>query len=209
MPVHCASRSEFLPEFARPQRDACHSDFLADRPPALRRRTRRGLRHDVNLSPPADPVGRRIELSQKLQGFRFRRWANDVLKRYVLAGVATNEVRLREIGTVVRMLEQSDNAEVAGIAKILNRYSTALKLLDEYDHGTLRTPLGTEPAVQLDYEIARTVVDKVARQFPKDVMFGIERNDSSRGILGAVEQTFAGQNLQAFRGKRHTCSTSS
>ena len=142
------------------------------------------------------------------EGIRFRRWANDVLKRYVLAGVATNEVRLREIGTVVRMLEQSDNAEVAGIAKILNRYSTALKLLDEYDHGTLRTPLGTEPAVQLDYEIARTVVDKVARQFPKDVMFGIERNDSFRGILGAVEQTFAGQNLQAFRGKRHTCSTS-
>jgi hypothetical protein len=47
------------------------------------------------------------------EGIRFRRWANDVLKRYVLAGVATNETRLREIGTVVRMLERSDDAEVA------------------------------------------------------------------------------------------------
>ena len=129
------------------------------------------------------------------EGIQFRRWATDVLKRYVLAGVATNEARLREIGAVVRMLERSDNAEVAGIAEILNRYSTALELLDEYDHGTLTTPHGTEPAVQLDYEVARAVVDEVARQFPKDVMFGIERNDSFRGILGAVEQTFAGQDL--------------
>jgi len=129
------------------------------------------------------------------EGIQFRRWANDVLKRYVLAGVATNEARLRELSAVVRMLERSDNAQVAGIAEILNRYSPALELLDGYDHGTLTTPHGTEPAVQLDYERARAVVDEVGRQFPKDVMFGIERNDSFRGILGAVEQTFAGQDL--------------
>ena len=127
------------------------------------------------------------------EGIQFRRWANDVLKRYVLAGVATNEARLRELSAVVRMLERSDNAQVAGIAEILNRYSPALELLDGYDHGTLTTPHGTEPAVQLDCEVAGAVVDEVGRQFPKDEMFGIERNDSFRGILGAVEQTFAGQ----------------
>ena len=129
------------------------------------------------------------------EGIQFRRWANDVLKQYVLAGVATNEARLRELSAVVRIMERSDNAQVAGIAEILNRYSPALELLDGYDHGTLTTPHGTEPAVQLDYERARAVVDEVGRQFPKDVMFGVERNDSFRGILGAVEQTFAGQDL--------------
>ncbi len=128
-------------------------------------------------------------------GIRYRRWANDVLKRYVFAGVATNEARLRELGAVVRMLKRSGNAEVAGIAEILNRYTPALELLNEYDHGTLTTPPGTEPTVRLDYEVARAVVDEVGRQFPKDVMFGVERNDSFRGILGAVEQTFAGQDL--------------
>ena len=110
-----------------------------------------------------------------------------MLKRYVLAGVATNEARLREIGAVVRMLERSDNAEVAGIAEILNRYSTALELLDEYDHGTLKTPNGTEPAVQLDYEVARAVDDEVARKFPKNVMLGVERNDSFRGPITLKE----------------------
>ena len=129
------------------------------------------------------------------EGIQFRRWANNVLKRYVLAGVATNEARLRELSAVVRMLERSDDAQVAGIAEILNRYSPALELLDDYDHGTLTTPQGTESTVRLEYEVARAVVDEVARQFPKDVMFGIERNDSFRGILGAVEQTFAGQDL--------------
>jgi prophage maintenance system killer protein len=93
------------------------------------------------------------------------------------------------------MLERSDDATVAGIAEILKRYSPALELLDEYDQGTLTTPHGTEPTVQLDYEVARAVVDEVGRQFPKDVMFGIERNDSFCGILGAVEQTFAGRDL--------------
>jgi hypothetical protein len=118
-----------------------------------------------------------------------------VRKRYVIARVATNAARLREIGAVARMLKRSDNAEVVGIAEILNRYTPALELLDEYDHGTLTTPPGTEPAVHLDYEVARAVVDEVARQFPKDLMFGVERNDSFRGILGAVERTFTGQDL--------------
>ena len=93
------------------------------------------------------------------------------------------------------MLERSDDARVAGIAEILNRYSPALELLYRYDHDTLTTPHGTESAVRLDYERARAVVDEVGRQFPKDVMFGVERNDSFRGILPAVEQTFTGQDL--------------
>jgi len=137
-------------------------------------------------------IGHRVKSPE---GIQFRRWANDVLKRYVLAGVATNEARLRELSAVVRMLERSDNAEMAGIAEILNRYSPALELLDKYDHGTLTTPQGTESAARLYYTSARAVVDEIARQFPKDVMFGAERGDSFRGILGAVEQTFAGQDL--------------
>lgn len=62
------------------------------------------------------------------EGIRSKQWANDVLKRYVLAGVATNEARLREIGAAVRKLERSDDATVAGIAEILEHYSPALEL---------------------------------------------------------------------------------
>ena len=50
-----AGRSEFPREFAAPQRDACRSESSTVRPPPRRRRTRRGLRHDVNLAPPGGP----------------------------------------------------------------------------------------------------------------------------------------------------------
>jgi hypothetical protein len=46
------------------------------------------------------------------EGIQFRRWANDVLKRYVLAGVATNEDRLRELGAVEQMLERHQKYEL-------------------------------------------------------------------------------------------------
>lgn len=142
---------------------------------------------DVVLS-----VGYRVKSSE---GIRFRRWASDVLTRYVIAGVATNDSRLEQISAMARMLERSKNPELAGIAEILSRYSPALKLLDEYDHGTLKTPRGTEPSEQLDYVTARAIVDELARQFPKDEMFGSERDGSFHGILGAVEQTYADQVL--------------
>ena len=45
-------------------------------------------------------IGNRVKSPE---GIQFRRWANDVLKRYVLAGVATNEARLRELSAIVRM----------------------------------------------------------------------------------------------------------
>jgi prophage maintenance system killer protein len=142
---------------------------------------------DVVLS-----VGYRVKSSE---GIRFRRWASDVLTRYVIAGVATNDSRLEQISAMARMLERSKNPELVGIAEILSHYSPALKLLDEYDHGTLKKPRGTEPSEQLDYVTARAIVDELARQFPKDEMFGSERDGSFHGILGAVEQTYADQDL--------------
>jgi prophage maintenance system killer protein len=129
------------------------------------------------------------------EGIRFRRWANDVLKRYVIAGVATNESRLRQIAEVASVLERSDDATVAGIAEVLKHYSPALRLLDGYDRGALQAMSGTVPSVRIEYSDARSVVDEVARQFPHDNLLGIERGDSLRGILESVEQTYSGQDL--------------
>jgi len=59
-------------------------------------------------------IGNRVKSPE---GIQFRRWANNVLERYGLAGVATNEARLRELSAVVRMLERSDKAQDAAIAE--------------------------------------------------------------------------------------------
>ncbi|WP_345761976.1 virulence RhuM family protein [Diaminobutyricibacter sp. McL0608] len=110
-------------------------------------------------------VGYRVKSQQ---GVRFRRWANDVLRRYVVQGVATNEARLREIGAMVQLLERSSDETVAGIAEVLRKYTPGLTLLDECDRGAVPPISGDAPTFQLDYASARQVVDQLARQFPND-----------------------------------------
>ncbi len=83
----------------------------------------------------------------------------------------------------------------AGIGEMLDRYAPAFRLLDEYDHGTLPEVAGRVPHSQLDHVTARTIIDELGSRFPDDTLFGIERGDAFRGILGAVEQTFAGQDV--------------
>ncbi len=137
-------------------------------------------------------VGYRVKSPE---GVLFRRWANDVLKRYLIAGVARNDARMRQLETYAEMLQRSDDDTVSGIAEVLKRFSTGFQLLDEYDHGTLPDPSGDHPTVRLDYGTARAVVDEIRDRFPRDTMFGAERGDSFRGILGQIEQTFGGEDL--------------
>lgn len=74
-------------------------------------------------------------------------------------------------------------------------YLPALRLLDEYDRGALQTPHGSAPTVRFEYGDARAVVDELVRQFPDDKRLGIEKDDSFRGALEAIEQTYFGDDL--------------
>jgi prophage maintenance system killer protein len=139
-------------------------------------------------------VGYRVKSPE---GVRFRRWANDVLKRYLIAGVATNESRLRDIAIITHMLERSANEAVAGIATLLGRYAPGLTLLEQYDRDALPEPSGTAPGYQLTYSDARKLVDQLAATFPDDELLGIERGDAFRGAIESIEQTFMGEPLYA------------
>ncbi|QNE36551.1 virulence protein RhuM/Fic/DOC family protein [Leifsonia shinshuensis] len=142
---------------------------------------------DVVLS-----VGYRVKSAE---GVQFRRWANDVLRHYVVEGVATNEARLREIGAIVQLLGRSPDTTVAGIAEVLKRYTPGLELLDEYDRREVPPIAGETPSFRLTYDSARQVIDQVATQFPHDNLLGLERGDAFRGIIGNVEQTYLGEEL--------------
>ncbi|MBQ7591167.1 MAG: virulence RhuM family protein [Clostridia bacterium] len=48
-------------------------------------------------------VGYRVK-SQR--GVEFRRWANSVLKQYILQGYAVNELRLKQLGSTVKLLKR-------------------------------------------------------------------------------------------------------
>ena len=137
-------------------------------------------------------VGYRVK-SQR--GVEFRRWANGVLKQYIIQGYAANETRLRQLGDVIRLMKRTQNdLDSAQVLAVIERYSSALDLLDDYDHQSLRRPAGTEAVYVLNYEECRHVIDSM-RFGNESALFGNEKDDSFKGSIGAIYQTFGGQDV--------------
>ena len=80
-------------------------------------------------------VGYRVN-SQR--GIAFRKWANNVLKQFILKGYAINEKRLQALEKTVdiqtRMLADALDIEESDVLRAVNEYTDALLLLDQYDH---------------------------------------------------------------------------
>ena len=89
-------------------------------------------------------VGYRVK-SQR--GIAFRKWASSVLKQYLLAGYAVNEKRMAAMNKVIQ-IQSGIIAGAVGInaddvLKVIQEYSRALQLLDDYDHQRITQPEGT------------------------------------------------------------------
>lgn len=98
-------------------------------------------------------VGYRVN-SQR--GIAFRKWANNVLKQFILKGYAINARRLQALEKTVdiqtRMLADALDIEESDVLKAVNEYTDALVLLDQYDHQTLCKPDGNKPIYRITYE---------------------------------------------------------
>ena len=87
-------------------------------------------------------VGYRVKSKR---GIEFRRWANKVLRDYILKGYAVNHNRINELGEVIRIMKRVENRlDAKQVLSVIERYNTALDLLDEYDHQTIEEA-GREP----------------------------------------------------------------
>jgi prophage maintenance system killer protein len=137
-------------------------------------------------------VGYRANSARAIE---FRRWATAVLRRYMLEGVAVNERRLAEIGRIVTILGRSSDELVAGVADVLAGYLPGLTLLRDYDEGRLDASPQAVPGWTLTLDEAREVIQGVAAEFPTDVLFGRERGSGLDGVVDAIYQGFAGQEL--------------
>ncbi|MGO2097593.1 MAG: RhuM family protein [Candidatus Microbacterium stercoravium] len=137
-------------------------------------------------------VGYRVKSAD---GVHFRRWATDVLRRYVLDGAAINERRLEELGSIVKILSRSTDQLVAGVADVVAGYLPGLQLLRDYDEGDLGEVRGRAPEWTLTIDEARAVIAQIRDEFTSDSLFGKERGDALAGVIGAIYQGFAGQEL--------------
>jgi len=137
-------------------------------------------------------VGYRVK-SQR--GVEFRKWANNVLRQYIMQGYAVNHNRIKELGEVIRIMKRTQNSlDARQVLTVIERYSTALDLLDDYDHQTMKRPDGNAATYVLTYEECRAVIDSM--RFGNDSsLFGNEKDDSFKGSIGNIYQSFAGQEM--------------
>ena len=126
---------------------------------------------------------------------RFRIWATNRLREYLLQGAAINQERLEQLGSVVRILARSADEMVSGVADVLAGYLPGLQLLRDYDAGQLDAVAGSMPGWTLTIEEARSVIGEVRAEFPEDNLFGQERGDALEGVIASIYQGFAGQEL--------------
>jgi hypothetical protein len=136
-------------------------------------------------------VGYRVK-SQR--GVEFRRWATSVLKEYLIKGYAVNQNRLRQLDQTVEIMKRVSNIlDTEQVLDVVKTYSSALDLLDGYDHQTIEKPKVKGRSVELTYEDCRKFIDgmKFAADSP---LFGNEKDGSFKSALGSVYQ-FGGQDL--------------
>lgn len=137
-------------------------------------------------------VGYRVKSKR---GVEFRRWANSVLKDYIIKGYAVNHNRMSQLNEVIRVMKRVENSlDTRQVLTVVERYSQALELLDAYDHQNMKRPKGNKAAYVLTYEECRKVIDSM-KFGESSSLFGNEKDDSFKGSIGAVYQSFGGEDL--------------
>ena len=143
-------------------------------------------------------VGYRVNSKQ---GIAFRKWATNVLKDYMLKGYAINQKRLEYLEKTVKLINiagrienQLSSDEAQGIIKVINNYSDALSLLDDYDHRTISKPKGSDSTKKITYEECMNIVSKL--RFNSDSnLFALERDKGLSSIIGNIYQSFGNQDV--------------
>ena len=143
-------------------------------------------------------VGYRVKSKN---GIIFRKWATKILKDYMIKGYAVNQKRLEYLEKTVKLIDiagridtELKGNEAQEIIKVINNYSNALDLLDDYDHKRITKPNGTKDNKQINYEDCLNIITKLRFSNDSD-LFALERNQGLKEIIGTIYQSFDSKDL--------------
>lgn len=137
-------------------------------------------------------VGYRVKSKR---GVEFRKWANSVLRQYILQGYAVNNNRINQLGEVIQIMKRTENSlDSKQVLTVIEKYSEALDMLDSYDHQNMARPKGNTATYELSYDECRAIIAKM-RFGDKSELFGKEKDDSFKGSIANIYQSFAGQDV--------------
>lgn len=145
---------------------------------------------------------------------KFRIWANRVLRDYILKGIAVNDGRIEKlhekgivdlkeklafIQNTVRRREL-DRGEVDSLLSVIGDYANSWLLLKKYDDGEMVVrKTSAKETSPVTYESARASLDALKQSLvgkgEAGELFAQERDDSFKGILRAIYQTYDGREL--------------
>ncbi len=149
-------------------------------------------------------VGYRVK---SRRGVEFRRWANGILKQFLINGYAVNErIRQRQIAelrqlvlVVGRTIEQQPVAtadESRALFDVVVDYTYALDTLDNYDYQRLYISKTTrEELFHATYDNAMQEIEMLRDKFGASTLFGNEKDESFKSSIGQIYQTFDGEEL--------------
>ncbi len=147
-------------------------------------------------------VGYRVKSKR---GTQFRIWATQVLRQFLVEGYALNQKRLLEqqqgqlnkLQQAIRMISEMPERtalstdEAASILKVLQEYSYALDILDQYDHQSVEVRHTQDQETYcLTYEEAREQIDKWRSHYKATKLFGNEKDESFKSSIETIYQTF-------------------
>ena len=140
-------------------------------------------------------VGYRVKSKQ---GIVFRQWATTILKEHLLRGYTVNQKRLEFLEKKVQLIDiasriehELSGDEAQEIIKVINNYSVALNLLDDYDHKSVSKPKGTKNSNKITYENCMDIICLLKFNSESN-LFALERNKGLSSIIKNIYQSFGG-----------------
>ncbi len=139
-------------------------------------------------------VGYRVKSKN---GIIFRKWATQVLKDFLIKGYTVNQKRLENLEKTVKLIDiasRTHSNETQEMIKVINNYSHALNLLDDYDHKRITKPNGMKNNKKITYEDCKNVIKKLKMNINSD-LFALEKDEGLKSIINNIYQSFDGNDL--------------
>jgi death-on-curing family protein len=142
-------------------------------------------------------------------GTEFRKWATQKLREYLIKGYSLNTELLKKERTKVSVLQKELNTinqelfEVQktltdGLLSIISHYSKTFELLDKYDKDELSSEnLNKNVIYLINYDDVKKAIHQLKSELIEkgeaSDLFGNEKDNSFKGILGSISQTVFGE----------------
>jgi prophage maintenance system killer protein len=149
-------------------------------------------------------VGYRVKSKR---GVQFRKWANRVLKEYLVKGFVVSErIRKEQLGELRQLVQVASRAinnqeipqtvESQDLLNVVVDYTYALDTLDNYDYERLTIDKTTrQEKFHATYDNAMEEIGRLRDKFGGSTLFGNEKDDSFKSSIGQIYQTFGGEEL--------------